>query len=94
MVVIQTVGIFLVWTVQRKHFLADTKTINRKMCVFAAVLGFMLSNIGMTSGVLGLQLVYCFIVLFKKVILSPLDLAVTMSRIDCDPVSRAVELDV
>lgn len=37
---------------------------------------------------------YCFIVLFKKVILSPLDLVVTMSLTDCEPVSRAVELDV
>lgn len=54
----------------------------------------MLSNIGMTSGVLGLRFVYCFIVVFKKVILSPLDLAVAMSRIDCDPVSRAVGLGV
>lgn len=56
--------------------------------------GFMLSNIGMTSGVSGLWFVYCFIVLFKKVILSPLDLVLTVSITGWDPVSRAVELDV
>lgn len=55
---------------------------------------FMLSNIGKTSGVLVLLFVYCFIVLFKKVILSPLDLVVTISITNCDPVIRAVELDV
>lgn len=54
----------------------------------------MLSNIGMTSGVLDLRFVYCFTVLLKKVILSPLDLVVTMSITDCGPVSTAVELDV
>lgn len=54
----------------------------------------MLSNIGMTSGVSGLRFVYCFIVLFKKVIVSPLDLVLTVSITGCDPVSRAVELDV
>lgn len=54
----------------------------------------MLSNIGMTSGVSGLRFVYCFIVLFKKAILSPLDLVLTVSITGCDPVSRAMELDV
>lgn len=54
----------------------------------------MLSNIGKTSGVLVLLFVYCFIVLFKKVILSPLDLVVTISITNCDPAIRAAELDV
>lgn len=54
----------------------------------------MLSNIGKTSGVLVLLLVYCFIVLFKKVILSPLDLVVTVSITNCDPVIRVMMLDV
>lgn len=54
----------------------------------------MLSNTGKTSGVLVLLLVYCFIVLFKKVILSPLDLVVTISITNCDHVIRAAELDV
>lgn len=54
----------------------------------------MLSNTGKTSGVLVLLLVYCFIVLFKKVILSPLDLVVTISITNCDRVIRAAELDV
>lgn len=53
----------------------------------------MLSNIAMTSGVLGLRFVYGFIVLFKKVILSSLDLVVTMSITACDAVCGAVELD-
>lgn len=55
---------------------------------------FMLSTTGKTSGVLALLFVYCFIVLFKKVILSPLDLVVSISITDCDPVTRAVERDV
>jgi len=52
----------------------------------------MLPHIGKTSGVLVLLFVYCFIVLFKKVILSSLDLVVTVSITNCDPVIRAVEL--
>lgn len=45
---------------------------------------FMLSNIGKTSGVLVLLFFYCFIVLFKKVILSSLALVVTTSITNCD----------
>lgn len=54
----------------------------------------MLSSIGKTSGVLVLLFVYCFIVLFKKVILSPLDLVVTITITNCDPVVSAVQLDI
>lgn len=54
----------------------------------------MLSSIGKTSGVLVLLFVYCFIVLFKKVILSPLDLVVTIIITNCDPVISAAQLDI
>lgn len=54
---------------------------------------FMLSNIGKTSGMLVLLFFYCFIVLFKKVILSSFDLVVTTSITNCDLVIRVVNLD-